>query len=278
MKGLNYELRCHHPTSAMQVMSRDYCAFLHASQNGKPSIRARGDIELNRSFESVRVRSRSISPTSAATRFEDEIKDGSPFLRQECMDQDAIADNLYDKSCNIELIAAVKSDVAFLFPPGQIGFAIVCIAAGAIQETSSGGAWTIDDTMKEYLASRFPRRSPKYLENFVGHVNRLLNYVLQECSRLVPSMRLTVRSPSMTYYAKAHWSSECCASSREPLAKPRARLGWPGLTRKRSDRHEPTNERANGCKRYKTDFAPPATSGLFGPVSSYRGFSGSIYY
>jgi hypothetical protein len=138
MKGLNYQFQCHHPFSAMHALALDYSNFLTQKRY----------MDRNR----LHCNSRSSSPA------------------------DLVAEELLERASAVVQRALIFSDISFLFPPGQVGFAAVAIALGS----ATGDDGYIGDNLMLYLKNRFARKTQEELDNFVQTVGCVIQ-TLYKC-------------------------------------------------------------------------------------------------
>lgn len=142
--GLNYELRCHHPFGAIRVLSSDLANFLASS----------GD-EWNYT--------KSLSRSSAYP-----YGYKSPTTVHDCYTEERVT-TLCDRAIALAQSALVYSDVNFLFPPGQIAFAVVSLA---LEGNDYGGR--LGAAMRSYLRMRFPQKSEGELCQFEWDVTQII--------------------------------------------------------------------------------------------------------
>jgi hypothetical protein len=142
MEGLNYEFFCHHPENAIRVLATDLSSFLSESENSCFQFDGR-------------------DPTESDNRGH-----CSPRTTFDCEEQ---AYEYLDVAFDIWQRAIVFSDVPFMFAPGQIGFAVVTIAAGLV-----GSDGCMDDAMQEYLVHRLPLKTEEEIISFSRQVNRII--------------------------------------------------------------------------------------------------------
>jgi hypothetical protein len=142
MEGVNYEFLCHHPENAIRVLATDLSSFLSQSKD---------------SFFGLDVRDPSESHNQGHC---------SPTSTFDCEEQ---ADEYLEVAFDIWQRAIVFSDIPFMFAPGQIGFAVVTIAAGLVD--SDGG---MSDAMQDYLVTRLPLKTVDEILHFSRQVNQII--------------------------------------------------------------------------------------------------------
>jgi hypothetical protein len=142
MEGVNYEFRCHHPENAIRVLATDLSSFLSQS---KGSFFGLGGRDPSESYNQGHC-----SPTSTF----------------DCEEQ---ADEYLEVAYEIWQRAIVFSDIPFMFAPGQIGFAVVTIAAGLVDRDGC-----MSDAMQEYLVTRLPLKTEEEILHFSRQVNQII--------------------------------------------------------------------------------------------------------
>lgn len=143
MEGVNYELRCHHPENAIRVLATDLSSFLSQSMDSFFGLDVRDPLESYNQQGHC-------SPTST---FDCEEK----------------SDEYLEVAFDIWQRAIVFSDVPFMFAPGQIGFAVVTIAAGLVDRDGC-----MSDAMQEYLITRLPLKTEEEILHFSRQVNQII--------------------------------------------------------------------------------------------------------
>jgi hypothetical protein len=142
MEGVNYEFRCHHPENAIRVLATDLSSFLSDSKYAFFGFDGRDPSESH-------------NPGHCSPR--------STF---DCEEQ---ADEYLEVAFDIWQRAIVFSDVPFMFAPGQIGFAVVTIAAGLVDRDGCMG-----EAMQEYLVTRLPLKTEEEIIHFSRQVNQII--------------------------------------------------------------------------------------------------------
>jgi hypothetical protein len=90
----------------------------------------------------------------------------SPSSTFDCEEQ---ADEYLEVAFDIWQRAIVFSDIPFLFAPGQIGFAVVTIAAGLVDRDDC-----MNDAMQDYLVTRLPLKTEEEIIHFSRQVNQII--------------------------------------------------------------------------------------------------------
>jgi hypothetical protein len=142
MEGVNYEFRCHHPENAIRVLATDLSSFLSDSKYAFFGFDGRDPSESH-------------NPGHCSPR--------STF---DCEEQ---ADEYLEVAFDIWQRAIVFSDVPFMFAPGQVGFAVVTIAAGLVDRDGC-----MCEAMQKYLVTRLPLKTEEEILHFSRQVNQII--------------------------------------------------------------------------------------------------------
>jgi len=172
MEGLNYEMRCHHPHTAIRVLAKEVSTFL--SENDRPQHLA-GSEERD--------------PSNILDK-----ETASP--RQVCDFSDAIRiKSLYERSITVAQNALMFSDVPFMFSPGPIAFAAVAIASRNGRRPIRGvrGKASLEPGVREFLRVRFPAEQEYDLRDFESQVGKIVGE-LDKTTVMEPKMLAACQS------------------------------------------------------------------------------------
>ena len=149
MEGLNYEMRFHHPFSAIEVL----CLKINKFMTGLVSEE---DAELcGTSF----FYPRSLVTTSTTVR-------------------NTQAVDLIENATLIATNALIFSDAPFLFPPGQIAFAAVAMAM-RVNDAHTTPRELIHPTLCAFLRNRFSSKNEDDLSDFENEVSHIIQHLME---------------------------------------------------------------------------------------------------
>jgi hypothetical protein len=146
MDGLNYEMRCHHPYNAVRVLATEVEKFL--SRNTDTRV-----FTFESSFCGRQPLGDSSSPRDVVDIRSEDCKEG-----------------ILESSIRVAQNAMLFSDVAFLYPPGQIAFAAV--AMNIRDAHDSRGLPLI---IRTYLRDRFTSKTEGELLAFEEQVSAIVD-------------------------------------------------------------------------------------------------------
>ena len=148
MEGLNYEMRFHHPFSAIEML----CTRIYNFMTGLAS-----DEEAELCGTSFYY------PKRFLTRCE-------TFRKAQAVD-------LIENAMLIATNALIFSDAPFLFPPGQIAFAAVAMAM-RVNDAYSTPRELIHPTLCAFLRNRFSSKNEHDLNDFEHKVSRIIHHLM----------------------------------------------------------------------------------------------------
>ena len=154
MEGLNYEMRCHHPFTAIRVLAKEMSSFL-SELNSFRRVDGSEERDPSDTFETGNVSPRQVWDLSDVNR----------------------GRSLYERSVAVAQNALLCSDVSFLFSPGPIAFAAVAIASrdGRKAGRDAKGHVSLQPEMKEFLRVRFPAEEEYDLRDFESQVCKIVS-------------------------------------------------------------------------------------------------------
>jgi hypothetical protein len=163
LHGLNYELRCHHPFNAIDILAAELENFFTRGEDPRfffmNSREDPGDSTLNPSA----------SPRHVFDIREYEVKEGMKWSAR-----------------MIALNATIFSDVTFLHPPGQIAFAAISLCVPDIHKSMG-----LPLILRTYLRDRFISKTETALLSFEEQVS-----IIVEKLKESPMMDLKMLSMS----------------------------------------------------------------------------------
>jgi len=159
MEGINYEMRFHHPHSAISVLSSKINAFI---------------VDQER-VEAAKLSGTSFYHTSSPRNMSESGTNVEEIIENAMM----IASN-----------ALVFSDAPFLFPPGQIAFATIAMAM-RVNDPYSPSKGLIHQTLFAFLRHRFGSKNDDELNNFEDEVSYIIQHLMDS-----PVMELKLLSLS----------------------------------------------------------------------------------
>jgi hypothetical protein len=143
MEGINYEMQCHHPYTAIRVLAKEMSHFLLDYDEERDDC---DNIEA--------------SPRH--------VHDFDKAERQR---------NLFEDSIEVAQNALLFSDVPFLFSPGPIAFASVAIASRNGRKPTrnvDGHTSPLEPQVREFLRVRFPAEQEYDLRDFESQVGKIV--------------------------------------------------------------------------------------------------------
>lgn len=147
MEGINYEMRCHHPHTAIRVLAKEMSTFLSEYEEERNPCDSVVDDEL--------ASPRHVYGFSEVER---------------CR-------NLYQDSIAVAQNALLFSDVPFMFSPGPIAFASVSVASRNGRKPArnvDGHVSPLEPQVQEFLRVRFPAEEEYDLRDFESQVGKIV--------------------------------------------------------------------------------------------------------